>query len=423
MSFISWLRSRTANRAARRRKQRRAEPPSFRPQLEALENRIVPSFSLPQNIPVNGLNQTVMAAADLTGNGKTDLVVGVGDGGVVVLMPGKKAGTFKAPVGLGSTNYEVSSIAVGDINNDGKPDIVVGEDTEPGALGEHVGAISVLLGNGKGGFGLPVNFYAGAPAKYMALADLNGDGLLDIVTDNGVLLNSNSQIALMNQGPSSVPRGWACQNYNFGAINGLALGDLNGDGRPDIVAMDDTYAIRVWLNNGAGGFTAGQVFGSGNFFNGELGGNGVALGDVNGDGKLDVVKANNTSNSVSVFAGNGDGTFNTTTVQTYAVGGAVYAVALGDFNKDGKLDIATAGAQMNVLLNNGAGAFGTAQQVGPGGEGTTFGSFPTGSPLVVGDFSGDGFPDLAQIDASGAALDVVFNNADSQTTGHQGHKG
>jgi hypothetical protein len=127
----------------------------------------------------------------------------------------------------------------------------------------------------------------------------------------------------------------------------------------------------------------------------------VALGDVNGDGKLDVVMANDTSNSVSVFAGNGDGTFNTTTAQTYAVGGVAYAIALGDFNQDGKLDIVTAGAQMNVLLNNGAGAFGTAQQVGP-----------AGNSLVVGDFSGDGFPDLAQIDASGAAIDVLLNNAD-----------
>jgi hypothetical protein len=136
------------------------------------------------------------------------------------------------------------------------------------------------------------------------------------------------------------------------------------------------------------------------------GDNAVALGDVNGDGKLDVVTANGTSNSVSVFAGNGDGTFNTTTAQTYAVGGAAYAIALGDFNHDGKLDIATTGAQMNVLLNNAAGAFGTAQQVGP-----------AGSALVVGYFNRAGFPDLAQIDASGAAIDVVLNNADWLTTG------
>lgn len=412
MGFISWLRYRTANRAARRRKQRRAEPPSFRPQLEALENRIVPSFSSPQSIPVDG--QQVMVAADLTGNGKTDLVVGVGNA-VAVLIPGTKAGTFNAPVYL-ETKYEVNSIAVGDINNDGKPDIVVGEDTEPGALvvGGHAGAISVLLGNGNGGFGLPANFFAGAPAKYMALADLNGDGLLDIVTDNGVLLNSNSLIALMNQGnPNGI--GWVPQDYNFSAYNGLALGDLNGDGRPDIVAMDDANTIHVWLNNGTGGFTAGEVFGGGGVYNPgppSVIDNAVALGDVNGDGKLDVVMANGTSNSVSVFAGNGDGTFNTTTAQTYAVGGAVYAVALGDFNKDGKLDIATTGAQMNVLLNNGAGAFGTAQQVGP-----------AGSSLVVGDFNGDGFPDLAQIDASAAALDVLLNDAAGQTTGHKGHKG
>ncbi|HEY7423311.1 MAG TPA: VCBS repeat-containing protein [Gemmataceae bacterium] len=410
MGFISWLRYRTANRAARQRKQRRAEPPSFRPQLESLENRIVPSFSSPHSIPDAAV---VMVAADLTGNGKTDFVGG-GGYSVVVLMAGKKAGTFNAPVPF-QTGYQVTSIAVGDINNDGKPDIVVGEGEEDGATFGDPGFISVLLGNGNGGFGLPVNFDAGSPpASRVALADLNGDGLLDIVTDHSVLLNSNSLIALMNQGnPFGI--GWVPQDYNFVAENGLALGDLNGDGRPDIVAMGDSNQIQVWLNNGTGGFTAGQqVFEGGAYhplppfvFD-----NAVALGDVNGDGKLDVVMANGTSNSVSVFAGNGDGTFNTTTAQTYAVGGAVYAVALGDFNKDGKLDIATTGAQMNVLLNNGAGGFGTAQQVGP-----------AGSTLVVGDFNGDGFPDLAQNDASSAIIDVLLDDAAGQTTGHKGHKG
>jgi hypothetical protein len=360
-----------------------------------------------------------MVAADLTGNGKTDLVVGVGNG-VAVLMSGTKAGTFKAPVYFGTNNGNwVNSIAVGDINNDGKPDIVLAESTVDGGTFGNPGVISVLLGNGKGGFKPPADFefFPGAQTNRVVLADLNGDGLLDIVTDHGVLLNSPSQITLMNQGnPSGL--GWAFQNYNFSAENGLALGDLNGDGKPDIVAMDGANTIQVWLNQGkdgfnkGDGFTAGQVFGGGAYSPVPFGDNAVALGDVNGDGKLDVVTANGTSHSVSVFAGNGDGTFNTATAQTYAVVGAAYAIALGDFNQDGKLDIVTTGAQMNVLLNNGAGAFGTAQQVGPAGGYTA---------LVVADFNGDGFPDLAQIDASGAAIDVLLNNADWQTTGHKGH--
>jgi hypothetical protein len=402
MSFFSWLRHRTSTHARQRLAQRRAAAPRFRPQLEALENRIVPSFSSPLSIPVQsqGLigNNGNLVAADLTGNGKTDFVVGVG-AGVEVLIQGTKAGTISqwSHVFFG-TNYLVNSIAVGDINNDGKPDIVVAENSGDSASFGVPGIISVLLGNGQGGFGLPVDFGQDTETNRVALADLNGDGLLDIVTDNSVLLNQGYAPGL----------GWATQNYNFGAANGLALGDLNGDGRPDIVAMGNGNQIQVWLNNGAGGFTAGQVIGGiGAVSPAPFDDNGAALGDVNGDGKLDLVMANGTSNSVSVFAGSGDGTFNTTTAQTYAVGGAAYAVALGDFNGDGKPDIVTTGAEMDVLLNNGDGTYGPAQKVGP-----------AGSSVVVADFNGDGFPDLAQLDGSGASIDVLLN-----TTGGAGGSG
>src|SRR5262249_45573274 len=101
----------------------------------------------------------------------------------------------------------------------------------------------------------------------------------------------------------------------------------------------------------------------------------------------------------SVLLGNGDGTF--AAPQTYALPGSANSIALGDFNQDGTLDIATTGPEIDVLLNNGNGTFGAAQNEGP-----------AGSSVLVADFNGDGFPDLAQSDAAGGTIDVLLNNAD-----------
>jgi hypothetical protein len=408
MSFLSWLRNwkSSVSQGCRPILRPACKAATFRPRLESLEERCLLSFGSPLSIPA--AQPSAIVAADLTGNGKSDLVLG-GISGVEVLMS-QKGGPFKAA--FFQTNYAVNAVAVGDVNHDGKADIVLAENPGDSAFFGVPGVVSVLLGNGKGGFTAPVDFFPSAPTDSVALADLNGDGLLDIVTDNSVLLNSSYQISVINQGGFGNNNGgdWG-QTYDFPGSggNGMALGDLNGDGRPEIVTMSGANAIQVWLNNGAGGFTAGQTFGGRSYNPVPLGDNAVALGDVNGDGKLDIVTANGASNTVSVFAGNGNGTVNPT-AQNYAVGGAAYAIVLGDFNKDGKLDIATTGAQMNVLLNNGSGAFGTALAVGP-----------AGSQVVVGDFNGDAFPDLAQIDASRAGIDVLLNKADWQTTGNKKH--
>jgi hypothetical protein len=181
----------------------------------------------------------------------------------------------------------------------------------------------------------------------------------------------------------------------------VAVGDVNGDGKPDIVVANSGVdlsgdSVSVLLNNGSGTFAAAQAY--------TVGGapTGVAVGDFNRDGKPDIVTANANS-TMSVLLNNGNGTFGT--AESYAIGGPANSVAVGDFNQDGFLDVVTTGAEMDLLQNNGNGTFGAYQKVGP-----------AGSDVVAGAFVSPGFSDLAEIDASSnsqtGSIDVLLNNAD-----------
>jgi hypothetical protein len=342
------------------------------------------SFLSPLDYAVGGPPLSV-AVGDFNGDGKLDLAVANPSSGNVSVLLGYGDGTFQAAVSYPVGGCGPSAIAVGDFNGDGKLDLAVAWD-----LVYTAAYVTVLLGNGDGTFQTAVSYPVGANPSSVAVGDFNGDGKLDLAVANsnlnGIANESSTSVSvLLGNGDGTFQ---TAVNYPAGTNPiSVAVGDFNGDGKPDLVVANAYGGVTVLLGNGNGTFqtpVSHPVDGNPNS---------VAVGDFNGDGKLDFAVANNAgSYEVSVLLGNGDGTFQTAV--SYPVSAQAYSVAVGDFNGDGKLDLAVAPFSNNVslLLGNGDGTFQTAVDYPVNGN-------PSSCALVsavgVGDFNGDGRMDFA----------------------------
>ena len=298
---------------------------------------------------------------------------------------GNGDGTFQAAV-----NYAAGSgphsVAVGDFNGDGKPDLVVAN---------YGGSVSVLLGNGDGTFQAAANYAAGSAPYFVAVGDFNGDGKLDLAVANYVIGGVGTVSVLLGNGDGTFK---AAVNYATGSGTGpywVGVGDFNGDGHPDL-AVAAVSGLSVLLGNGDGTFKTAGNYAAGNAPYS------VVVGDFNGDGNTDLVVANISANpgTVSVLLGKGDGTFQAPV--KYTVGNTPRSVAVGDFNGDGKADLAVANLWdgVSVLLGNGDGTFQAAVNYAAGA-----GPFS----VAVGDFNGDGKPDLAVANQDNGSVTIILN--------------
>lgn len=262
-----------------------------------------------------------------------------------------------------------ASVAMGDLDGDAVLDLV--------AVNYSSSTVSVLLGNGSGGFGSNTDYSTGTDPYALALGDLNGDTLLDLAVTNYV---SDSVSVRLGNGTggfgarTDVPVGDGPYS--------VAVGDLNGDTSPDLaVANSGTDTVSVLPGDGTGGFGAKTDFTTAN------GPTSVSVSDLNGDTFLDLVVAAVASDSVSVLLANGAGGFGAKT--DFATGDGPYALALGDLDGDSSVDLATSNYtsdSVSVLLGDGAGGFGAKTDFATG-SGPMF--------VAVGDLNGDAFLDVA----------------------------
>lgn len=284
----------------------------------------------------NGLSPYSVAVADFNKDGKSDLVTANNVSNNISVLFGKDNGSFDPAVNfvLQSASAPIS-VTVGDFNRDGKSDIVTANNASQN--------ISVLLGNGTGGFGSATNFKVPSRPTSVTVGDFNADGISDLAVTSFFF---NNVSILLGNGNGTFN---SATEFVVGTNpNSVVVGDFNKDGKLDLaVANSDSNNVSVLLGNGVGSF------GTATNFNVGTKPVSVTVIDFDKDGKSDLAVVNADSDTVSVLLGDGTGNFGIAT--NFDVGTKPYSVTVGDFNNDGKSDLAVANSEsrnVSVLLNN-----------------------------------------------------------------------
>ena len=366
------------------------------PEDPTLSAEAIVTLTFPPSRNAVGAGPFAVAAADLNGDGKLDLVTANQDSNDVSVLLGNGDGTFQAQRRFAAGSLP-SSVVVADLNRDGLPDIAT---ANAGS-----GNVSVLLGNGDGTFRPQQRFPVGALPFAVAVADLNRDSLPDLVTANK---SSNDVSLLLGNGDGTFQAQRRMALNEDDLPGALTLADPNGDGTLDlVVANSGTNGVSVLLGTGDGTFQAQRRFPTGDTPVG------VAAADLNRDGRLDLVTANLISNDVTLLLGTGDGAFQAG--RGFAAGRNPRAIAVGDLNGDGKLDLVVTNQtdnQVSVLLGTGGSSFLPARRFATGPPPSPFGRIGLPVSVAVADLNGDGAPDIVVANYYSNEVWVLFGNGD-----------
>lgn len=328
------------------------------------------TFKTGVQYPTASVNPTSMAVADLTGSGQLDLVVATLSGSVSVYIHDTTPGTFKPAVSY-NTGGQPNQVVIADVNGDGHPDLVLADLSMQGSV--------IILWQDAANPGTFVASPMVLPTQLSTasaqVADLNGDGLPDIVATGYDANGNNGQVLVFYQNAAQPGTFLAAKIFPAGPQpQSVKVADMNGDGLPDLVVADfgpggdgtGIGGVAVLLQDPAniGSFLAPVSYAT------PGGAVDVAVGDLNGDGKLDVVVANLNpppSGSVSVLLQDPAKPGVLLSASSYEGFGEPIGVAIGDLNNDGHPDIAVADATSATVLwavPTSPGTFQTAVQVG-----------------------------------------------------------
>jgi VCBS repeat-containing protein len=340
------------------------------------------TFTGPTNFAV-GDGPNSVAVGDFNGDGDPDLAVANEFAGSVSVLLGGAGGNFSAATNIATGGFPFA-VAAGDFNGDGDPDLAVADAFD--------GIISVLVGSTGGSFTGPTNFPAGSFPAAVAVGEFNADGDPDLAVVDQV----TGEILVLR----GIAGGGFSAPTTVGTATGpfsVAVGEFNGDSDPDL-AVADQFSGRVLVLLGSSGanFTAPTTVASGSDPDS------VAVGDFNADGDPDLAVADQSPGEIMVLLGSTGGTFTGPTILTTDSG--VSAVAVADFNRDGDPDLAVSNvnlSRVSVLLGS-TGATFTAQ--------TNFAVGSTQTSVVAADFNGDGKPDLAATKFNTDNVAVLLNS-------------
>ena len=339
---------------------------AFRNGLQAFTNDGTGTFAgSGQAFP--GSSGLSIAQGDLNNDGFADVVVGAPPGAPALVYLNDGTGHFSNPQSLYLGSSEGNHISLGDMNGDGSLDIVVAGTQS-----------SLWLNNGTGVFTNSGQNLGGA-FNATAVGDVNGDGTADIVTGE---TNAPSHVLLNDGSGVFTDSGQALGSSASGYTRAAVLADLDGDGDLDFIQGNSSVPTdapsRVFMNDGHGNFTdSGQALATGNTYD-------ITVGDVNGDGRADIISTGYGVGS-KVFLNDGTGQFSDSgQLLTVPTGGTI-GTDLADVNGDGYLDIVQAVevGPNRVFLNNGTGQFSD--------SGQSLGGYAENRDVVAADFDHDGF--------------------------------